>query len=287
MSVLSHLRLKKRQHLHVAWHLLLNGALHLKLRLVKWFKGIKKPIVHYYAVCWNEEQMLPFVFDYYGKFVDRFFIYDNYSSDRTKEIVAAAPNATLIPFGEEGQFDDSANQKVKNSAWKKSRGRADFVVVCDMDEFLYHPDVPKVLADMQKQHISLPRTRGFEMYSETFPDHRDGLLTDLVRNGIRGEWYDKFLVFDPYRIVEINYAEGAHELDPIGFVHYSENEKFKVLHYKNIGIDYVLSRYRMLRERLSSFNLENNLGTHYFVDEATKRAEMEKGLAEATNVVDD
>lgn len=288
MSIFSHFRLKKHQHLYVAWHLFLNGLLHLKLSLVKWIKGIKKPIVHYYAVCWNEEKMIPFVLDYYGQFVEHFYFYDNYSNDRTKEIIASVPNASLIPFGKEGQFDDSANQEVKNNAWKKSRGHADFVVVCDMDEFLYHPKLVDALSELRKQHVSIPRTRGFEMYCDPFPEHHKGmLLTDMVQKGIRGEWYDKFLIFDPYDIVEMNYAPGAHETDPIGIVHYSDEVPFKVLHYKNIGIDYLLSRYRMLGERLSAFNIENHMGTHYLEKEEKLRAEMERCLAEAKNVVDD
>lgn len=288
MSALSHLRLKKHQHLHIFWHLVLNGLLHLKLRLMKCVKGIKKPIIHYYAVCWNEEKMIPFVLDYYGRFVEHFFFYDNYSTDHTKDIIATVTNASLIPFGKEGQFDDSANQKVKNNAWKKSRGHADFVVVCDMDEFLYHPEMIDALAKLRKQHISIPRTRGFEMYCDSFPEHRDGLLlTDMAQKGIRDEWYDKFLVFDPYDIVEMNYAPGAHEADPIGIVRYADDALFKVLHYKNLGVDYLISRYQELGKRLSAFNLENHMGTHYLEEEEKKRAEMQHGLAQAKNVVTD
>lgn len=282
------LRLKKGQRLYILWHLTLNCVLALRLRFYKWMKGIKKPIVHYYAVCWNEEQMLPFVLDYYGRFVDHFFFYDNHSNDRTRDIIAAVPNATMVPFGKEGRFDDGENQSVKNNAWKKSRGHADFVVVCDTDEFLFHPEVITVLNDMRKQRVSIPTTKGFEMYSATFPEHRDGvLLTDVVQTGLRGEWYDKCLVFDPHDIVEINYAPGAHEADPMGLVRYSDDAVFKVLHYKNLGIDYLLSRYRLLGKRLSAYNLENKMGLHYLEEEDKKRAEIESCLAKARNVVTD
>ena len=127
-----HLRLRKGEKGHIIWQLMVDYILLLRLRIYKLIKGIKHPIVHYYALCWNEEKMLPFMFDYYDKFVDQFVIYDNYSTDRSEEIIKAHRNARIIKFKTEGN-DNIAKMNIKNQCWKQSRGKADFVVVCDMD----------------------------------------------------------------------------------------------------------------------------------------------------------
>jgi hypothetical protein len=163
------LALRKGQNLKIFLTLGWNSILLLKLRLYKKLHHITNPIVHYYAVCWNEEAILPWMFKYYGQFVDLFTIYDNYSSDKTEDIISNNPNAKIIKFGKEGHFDDSANQKIKNQCWKHSRGKADWVVVCDMDEFLHHPDLKNLLQKLRQAKISFPATVGYEMYSEAVP----------------------------------------------------------------------------------------------------------------------
>ena len=57
--------------------LLWNAVLLFKWRISKQLRGIHVPVVHYYAVCWNEEKMLPFMFHHYESIVDKFFVFDN------------------------------------------------------------------------------------------------------------------------------------------------------------------------------------------------------------------
>lgn len=283
-----HLALKRGQHVRILLTLLVNAILYAKLKVVKKLRGISKPIVHYYAVCWNEETILPWMFDYYGDFVERFYIYDNYSSDKTEQIVNNNPKATLLKFGQMGKFDDYANQKVKNRCWKRSRGKADLVVVCDMDEFLYHKDLKRILEEICKQKVSFPTMKGYEMYSLDWPAY-DGTkqLPELVKAGVRSEWLDKHIIFDPHRIVDINYDPGAHHANPTGIVNCGDaTMEMKVLHYKYLGSDYLLSRYKQLGERLSSGNIKNDLGTHYLVKRKELEAQFQEGLGKAVIVVD-
>lgn len=283
-----HLVLRRGQNIKILFTLVTNHFLWLFLQLWKKIRGIHRPIVHYYAVCWNEEAILPWVFDYYGDFVDRFYIYDNYSSDGTERIVNSNPNATLLKFGKEGQFDDSANQTVKNSCWKHSRGKADLVVVCDMDEFLYHKDMEAVLQSICEQRVSFPTISGYEMYSLDWPEYdRTKQLPEVVKMGVRSKWFDKHIVFDPHRIVDTNYDSGAHHACPTGVVNRGDTDtELKVLHYKYLGINYLLDRYKQLGNRLSSYNIENDLGTHYLIKKQELEEQFNSGLNTAKNVVD-
>lgn len=282
-----HLALRKGQNLKIILTLGWNSILLLKLRLYKKIHHITKPIVHYYAVCWNEEVILPWMFNYYGQFVDHFTIYDNYSTDNTEDIINSNPKAEIIKFGEDGHFDDSANQRIKNTCWKHSRGKADLVVVCDMDEFLYHHDLENLLQRLVEDRVSFPTTVGYEMYGESVLEHNcHQQLTDLIQKGVRSEWMDKHIIFDPHRIVDVNFDPGAHHANPTGIVRRgTEDTTLKVLHYKNLGLDYLLARYKQLGERLSKYNIENDLGTHYLAKQKEIEEQFTAGLAVAEPVV--
>lgn len=279
------LSLKHGQNLKIILRLGLNYVQLTGLCIHKLLHGIRRPIVHYYALCWNEEKMLPYVFDYYERFVDKFTIYDNYSDDGSEAIVNGFKKASIKKFSMDGKINDSVYQEIKNNCWKHSRGKADFVIVCDMDEFLYQLDVEAALRSFAKEKVTLPTTEGYEMYSEVFPEYeKGGLITDKVQLGVRSHWLDKSIIFDPHRIVDINYAIGAHQAEPTGIV-CRGGCPMKVLHYKHLGVDYLMDRYRKLGSRLSSFNIENQYGAHYLAKEAELRKEMEQGLTEAQNVV--
>lgn len=280
-----HIILKKGQNIHILWRLLWNRVLLLKLRFSKWIRGIHHPIVHYYAVCWNEEKMLPFMFDYYEDFVDHFTIYDNYSDDRSEEIIRSRKDTNVVKFSMDGKIDDKIYQRIKNNCWKRSRGKADFVIVCDIDEFVYHPDMSSALAALQHGHVSLPLTEGYNMYSTVFPTFGDSIVSQ-VRLGVKDAAYNKSLLFDPHRIVEINYLPGAHVAKPVGMVK-SSDQALRVLHYKNIDLDYVLHRSHLLAARLSEGNKEEGLGTHYLYSDEEIASSFYSKLSECQVVVNE
>jgi hypothetical protein len=93
------------------------------------------------------------------------------------------------------------------------------------------------------------------------------------------------ILFDPHRITEINYKPGAHEADPEGIVKTGKYEDLKLLHYKNLGIEYVLNRINTYRHRLSQTNRELNLGLHYEQENQTIVAEIQKNMQIAKPVI--
>ena len=91
----------------------------IRLRNLKNRKKISKPIIHCYTVCWNEERMLPFMLDYYSAFVDRFYIYDNSSTDSTSAVVKKYTNAELLPFDTSNTYDEPADGGTKKHSLEK------------------------------------------------------------------------------------------------------------------------------------------------------------------------
>ncbi len=221
-----------------------------------------KPIIHYYAVCWNEEDIIPFVFKYYDTFVDYYYIYDNGSTDNTIKLLQNRKNVTIIPFDTNSEFNVIENQRIKNDCWKQSRGKADWVIVCDMDEFLYHPEGIINLLIKNKSRYSIYKPKGFEMCSEHYPQKEMSIL-EQVHYGYESSWYNKQILFNPYKITEIDYEPGFHSANPKGIVKYCNDSDLKLLHYKKLSAKYLIKRYTALKQRYNKENINKGMGNHY------------------------
>ncbi len=264
----------------------INAMFRLRLKFYKQRHQITKPIIHYYTVTWNEEKILPFMLDHYKSFVDQFFVYDNYSTDSSTEVLLKHKNVKILKFDTGNSFNDLVHIKIKNRCWKKSRGKADYVIVCDADEFLFHPNMEEFLLQSQKEKISFFNPIGYDMYSDSFPEHqREVLITTQVRNGVPDRNYNKSIIFDPHRIVEINYTAGAHFCYPWGIVRTKEDNQLLLLHYKNLGVDYVLNRCNMYRHRLSDANMERSYGAQYLQEDQKITQEIESKINESKPVI--
>jgi len=278
-----HIRFQKGHRFRILCRLIINFLIEMIWRLKKRILGIHHPVVHVYAVCWNEEKIIPFFLQHYNEFVDHYYIYDNYSDDRTDELLASQSNVTIRKYETEGTINDLVYQKLKNSIWKQSRGKADWVIVIDMDEFLYHDEIKFFLSN-NLYKSSIFQTEGFDMVAESFPSQGEK-ITDTIKKGVPNSWLNKMVIFDPYRIVEINYEPGAHEATPEGIVSIKSWSGLQVLHYKYIGLDSVMSRISLYRKRLSQVNIEMDYGTHYFEEDQSIVAKFNKLVGEAFDVI--
>ena len=278
-----HIRFQKGHKIQVLSQLILNLFVEKIWKLKKRFLGIHKPIVHVYAVCWNEEKIIPFFLEHYNEFVDHYYIYDNYSDDETDKLLSKQSNITVSKYDTQGTFNDFIHQQIKNTAWKQSRGKADWVIVIDMDELLYIPQMTQFL--IQNSGYTLFKPEGYNMVSETFPDY-DIKIIESVNKGVKHDFYSKSVLFNPYRIVEINYEPGAHEDYPEGIVSVARDNNLKLLHFKNLGIDYVMDRLKQYRQRVSKANEDNNLNTHHKIELQKLKEEITNDLKNAISVVD-
>jgi hypothetical protein len=174
------------------------------------------------------------------------------------------------------------HQQIKNNAWKQSRGKADWVIVIDMDEFLYHPQMEQFLT--QNSRITLFKPQGFNMVTNTFPLN-DKKLIESVNKGVQNDYYAKSVLFNPHKIINTNYEPGAHEIYPEGIVSILSDPTFKLLHYKNLGVDYVLNRFKLYNKRMSKVNQEQHLAFHYEIHTKQVVEEITTELENATLVV--
>lgn len=224
-----------------------------------------------YFINWNDSFYLPFLKTHYGSFCERMVMYDNYSTDNSVSL-AKSLGMEVRTFGVAGELNDAEYIKVKDNCWKEAIGYADFVIVCDADEFLYHKHLLAKLVKYKKEGVTLPRTQGYEMVSDRLPE--ENMLE--VTSGFKNKKYSKNIIFDPDHIQRINYNYGSHNNRPEGKIRRSW-KKLSVLHYRNIGgFERMWHRHEEYRLRLSQFNKEMNFGKEYLLDKEEKHRNWQK-----------
>ncbi len=234
-------------------------------------------VIHYYSICWNEEKILPYVLDYYVPFCEKVVIMDNESDDNSVATIRSYSNAEVRNYSSGGEICDDIYIEIKNNIWKESRGKADWVIVCDIDEILYHPQLLAKLDELKNKGISIIRPHGFDMYSETYP--KKSLLE--ITNGIKDNRHlGKCIIFNPNLIKEINFKTGCHKCYPTGQIKFYKKDDIKLLHYKCLNLEFLVERFDLMKKRLSNYNIENKFGKHYL---AEKESIKEKYLINLKN----
>ncbi|MBP1639427.1 MAG: glycosyl transferase family 2 [Bacteroidetes bacterium] len=275
-------RFRKTNRLKVLLSLLFFFFQEKAWRIKKNRSGIKKPVIHLYTVCWNESKIIPLIIDYYNQFIDHFYIYDNYSNDGSDALLSSYSNVSIHKFDTKGTFNDIIHQQIKNSVWKQSRGKADWVIVIDLDELLYHPNLLLIL-NSQANKTTIYKPMGYDMVSSEFPC-LSLPITESIKTGVRTFGFDKCVLFNPYKIVNINYIAGAHECNPEGIIIYDEHT-LKLLHYKYLGLNYVLERINTYRTRISKENIQNEYGLQYLDEEKITREKFHRLQQQANTVI--
>ncbi len=215
--------------------------------------------IEVFALCYNEEILLPFFLRHYERFASRITVYDNYSTDRSPEICRAHPLVNLVQYDSGNQIRDDLYLDIKNNCWKHST--ADWVVVCDMDEFLIGLEL---LPSIDSQGYTIISPDWWEMLSETIPDSSSGeQIFTIVNRGVNLGQATKSIIFKPGQIQEIEYNPGCHSFNAQGDVNLLRTGDMKILHYKNLSLHYVLERNALFVARLSDINIQKSWGFHY------------------------
>lgn len=230
-----------------------------------------------YAISYNEELMLPYFIRHYSKLGD-IILYDNYSTDKTVQIANAA-GIKVINYDSNNEIRDDIYLDIKNNCWKKSS--ADWVIICDVDEFLYHPDLIRCLSSTKGTIVT---TTGYDMYSEKFPS-TEGQIYEEVTMGMISSGYSKLMIFNPKKIKEIRYGPGCHTANPAGEIIFNNNTGIKILHMKYLSKEYVINRHKLYGKRLSQTNKDHKWGIHYTFPEELTTNNFNERIKICTKVV--
>lgn len=231
--------------------------------------------IHVYVVMKNEEDILPFVIQYWSLFADKVFIFDNGSTDRSLEILSKFPTCKIRYFNTNGKMDDGMNQYIKNNCWKQSKGEADWVFVGDTDECLYVRDFS--IFDSDASVLELP---WYDLCDDFKPKYnKDKLLHQLTSKWAKHPSFGKRLLFNPNKVDEINFCPGAHLINPSPTPIIEKSDKAVILHInRGFGIDYKLGKMRQMRQNFSDNNLKHGWGYHYFNEDEIRKDYEQKQL---------
>lgn len=239
-------------------------------------------VVHLYAIGWNEERIIPFFLRHYEPLVDRIVVYDDASDDRSVELLRASAKVEVRPLIRTKSFL-IAHQEVFESCWKESRGHADWVCLVDLDEFLFHPDWHRYLAEQKAAGETMIQPIGYDMITDSFPEVGAHLSTQLTR-GQRDYHFDKSSVFDPAAIEQANFTVGRHVCSPVGQVLFEKDRYIQLRHYKSLGLNYLLRRTHALATRVMKDDYAQGWSSHYLRDDDSIRKDFEERLAAAESI---
>jgi hypothetical protein len=130
------------------------------------------------------------------------------------------------------------------------------VIVTDVDEFVYHPNLVWALK-RTKETVILPRM--FNMYSDALPT-TSGQIYDEIQYGV--EFNSKMCLFRPAEITDMNYEPGCHFARPEGNFRLDFKSPIINMHFKNLSLEYVINRNAYLYSRNSQVNRDNNWNWH-------------------------
>lgn len=235
--------------------------------------------------CYNESPVIPVMTEYWRHLgIDKVTVYDNGSDDGSVKMLESFKGCSIKTYDTAGTLNDTVIADMKNKLWKECD--ADFCIVCDFDEipFAGSGDFNDLLSYMEDNGYDICRGIGTECISEAFPEILPGELcheSPSVRYSY-SNMMSKALLFRPGNLSEINYTAGAHMCSPIRKDGTSANildgNKYPggafTLHFKKLGYDYLLEKYRKSALRLSEDNIKFRHGLQYNYSDEKLRMEF-------------
>lgn len=219
--------------------------------------------IELFVLCFNEAQMIRHTLNYYSRICSKITVINNQSTDDSIQLASHFKNVKIKSLDSGNEFIEDVLTESRNNCWKGST--ADYVIVCDMDEFLYDDHLIEKLLLAKSQRIAIPMIVGYNMMSPEFPANYEKLITQQVKHGVKSCRFDKNIIFDPKRVKEINYRPGAHICYPEFYegIIVEPLIELKLLHYKYLGRDYLYTKHEGYVNRMSDISKEKRHGYEY------------------------
>jgi glycosyltransferase involved in cell wall biosynthesis len=235
--------------------------------------------IEVYCLAHQEAKIMPYFMKHYAQFA-KVILLEGHSTDKTVDI-ALEWGAEIRKVDSNNEVNDEIWLQIKNNCWKDSK--ADWVIVCDADEFVYSRNLLKILSKTDSV-VFLPRL--FNMMSEVFPETRSQIY-DEIQYGKEGG--AKMNLFRPDCVGEINYAIGCHYADPVdkngNKISPNVTSEILTLHMRHLSRAYTLEKNRYLYSRLSEVNKKHNWGYHLGASEEEYNRWFNNEMAQLIKVI--
>jgi hypothetical protein len=239
--------------------------------------------IHMHTLCWNDAAMLPHFFRHYDPWVDQYYFFDDGSTDGSREYLEARANVEVqtTPHADPDSWVLSARE-IYNKDWRRSIGKADWVIITNVDEHLFHPRMKDYLQAMLALDVTLVPAPGYQMVADEYPTG-DDLLCEVARMGAPSPAYSRLAIFRPDRLTEINYGVGRHRAQPQGSIKIPPRDEVINLHYKYVGREETHVRHAEQALRLGQTDVARNYGFQYRWDKAQLDEHFDKLKAAAVD----
>jgi glycosyltransferase involved in cell wall biosynthesis len=155
---------------------------------------------------WNENYMIRYFLRYYETVADRIFVIDDNSDDGTRELILKSPKCEIIDYPYSSGLHDEEKRTLFSNIYVPNRD-AEWVIIVDCDEFVYHPNLRDFLDEKRKEGRRAIKTTGYICASKEIPD-TDGQLFDATPYKQFSRQYCKQVVFDPK--LDVSFRIGQH-----------------------------------------------------------------------------
>jgi len=248
-----------------------------------------------YTLCYNETFMLPFFMQHYRPLADRIVVFDNESTDDSRNLALNLGADEVRSFSTGNEIRTDIMLELLNTCWHELKGRGyDWVMLPDMDEMIYHRDLRGHLEHCRGSGTTICIPQGFQMVGCRTPVHGTP-LHEQIRTGLASHPFSKPIIFNPDQIDELNLVAGSHWCMPTGTIIANATGSLKLLHYYWLSLEWLQERTLLRTQRLSAINKQQGWSTHYLRgDEEIVRAYREArskafdvvGCVEPPNVAD-
>lgn len=216
-----------------------------------------------YTFCYNEEKILPYVIEYWKQYATKVIVYDNGSTDNSLKILSQYSWIEVREFDTENTFDPEKISQYKSFCYADAIGKADYVMVCDIDEVLLPSEnlFPELVL-AKKDNVQLFQTKYYEIINNELNPNYDSLIHTIDGYyAYSNSNIHKAIIFDP----QIKISFGPNSLT------YSTNKNYKtesiiVFHLKLFNSNIFTERQKHLISRSNKnqdlyYGNEKNLGT--------------------------
>jgi glycosyltransferase involved in cell wall biosynthesis len=204
---------------------------------------------------YNEAPLVPWFLRHYEQFADRIIVYDDKSTDGTRELLRAHPKVQLEDWQGDNGIDETQRLEWAYRCISAMKNQCHWLMVVDFDEFIFGPgttaytDIRPILAGEARQGVDAIQTSGFNMM---YPESKDAGIPDiskheptvqlyqLIPNGVRAPVYAKTCIITPEAPVHWNM--GRHRLSPECGAKFSEQARLKLLHFRYLSPGYTAQR---------------------------------------------
>ncbi len=188
----------------------------------------------------NNLDIIPFWLRHYALFADEIAVWDDNSTDGTKQILAAHPKVMLRDWPHASGIQEDVFLAHWYAVYPTAAEHGfDWMMLPDSDEFIYAPNVRAVLEAEKAIGTEVIQTQGFNMTGNGMPPDDGRQIWEILKTGVGSGVYSKPVVFNP--AAKVQWVRGRHALENCS-PKMSDGPKLKLLHYRYLGGDYTKKR---------------------------------------------